>query len=228
MSVASLLLTVAAVAAGFGVTVYTSSSAALGYALENVVDTVGSALVLWRFEGGGATISEASLELREKRAGVGIAAMFVFLGFVVSTNATVALASRHSTENRAALLGLALPSSVIFGALGFAKREVAIGVDSPALMKDAYCSLAGAILSLGVLLSFLLESTAGIWWGDGLVAITVGASLSIYGASALHRNRRLKWWTATFWSEGRSRAELKKRASATLSDFGPPSNVELT
>ena len=80
--------------------------------------------------------------------------------------------------------------------------------------------MAGAVLSLGVFLSYLLETTAGIWWGDGLIAIAVGAALSVYGLATLRRNRSLKWWSRVFWSEGRSRAEVKRRASATLSDLG--------
>ena len=82
VSVASLVLTVCAFCAGLAISVHSSSSAALGYALENGVDAIGSVLVLWRFWGAG-TVSEAQLELREKRADVGIAVMFVLLGWLV-------------------------------------------------------------------------------------------------------------------------------------------------
>ena len=82
VSVASLVLTVCAFCAGLAISVHSSSSAALGYALENGVDAIGSVLVLWRFWGAGV-VSEAQLELREKRADVGIALMFVLLGWLV-------------------------------------------------------------------------------------------------------------------------------------------------
>ena len=82
VSVASLILTVCAFGAGLAISVHSSSSAALGYAGENGVDAIGSVLVLWRFWGAGI-VSEAQLELREKRADVGIAVMFVLLGWLV-------------------------------------------------------------------------------------------------------------------------------------------------
>ncbi|KAH8078209.1 ribulose-phosphate 3-epimerase [Aureococcus anophagefferens] len=55
----------------------------LGFALVNIVDTIGSLLMLWRFEGGGDAVPHAVLEAREDRSQVGLAAMFVVLGLVI-------------------------------------------------------------------------------------------------------------------------------------------------
>ena len=61
----SLVATVVAAIVGMAISVRTGSSATLGFALENTVDCFSSALVLWRFWGGGTSVPEAMLELRE-------------------------------------------------------------------------------------------------------------------------------------------------------------------
>ena len=58
----SMVCTVVALVLGLVVSVISKSSATLGFALENAVDTISSALVLWRFWGGGAVVPEAVLE----------------------------------------------------------------------------------------------------------------------------------------------------------------------
>ena len=137
VSVASLVLTVCAFCAGLAISIHSSSSAALGYALENGVDAIGSVLVLWRFWGAG-TVSEAQLELREKRADVGIAIMFVLLGWLVAINGMATLASHEEADNHSFLLGLPGHLSVSLWFLGFYKPQKPHEVDSMALRKDGF------------------------------------------------------------------------------------------
>jgi len=66
LSWVSMVCTILAFFAGLAISVITGSAATLGYSLENAVDTFSSALVLWRFWGGGTTVPEKELELREK------------------------------------------------------------------------------------------------------------------------------------------------------------------
>ena len=218
VSVASLILTVCAFCAGLAISIHSSSSAALGYALENGVDAIGSVLVLWRFWGAGV-ISEAQLELREKRADVGIALMFVLLGWLVAINGMATLASHEEADNHSFLLGLSVPSAFLFGFLGFYKLRIAYEVDSMALRKDGFCSLAGACLSCGVLIGYFLMVEAGIWWADGTVAIIVGFVLVVAGALSLKKNLGLRWWSRQFWVTEASRAATKRRARAEMADL---------
>ena len=90
----SMGCTIIAFSAGLVISIVSKSSATMGFALENAVraphmsvmtrylgsrhpttqvDSFSSGLVLWRFWGGGSSIPEATLELREKRASIGIA-----------------------------------------------------------------------------------------------------------------------------------------------------------
>lgn len=216
ISVLSLGLTAVAVVAGFGTTAVTRSAATLGYALENVVDSVGSVLILWRFD---ASLTPEVMELRETRSSLGISAMLVLLGVGVGAAAAGHLAKESSTRSEGALLALSVPSVIAFGSLGLVKFRIAAAIDSPALKKDAVCSLSGAALSLGVLVSFALSEVVGVWWGDAAVAVVVGAALAGYGGTSLVRNRRLRWWTRTFWSEATSRAERKRAARAAMAEL---------
>ena len=92
------MLTILGLIVGLVVSVLTKSSATLGFALENAVDGISSVLVLWRFWGGGKGQSEGALAMREKRASVGIAIVFVILAITVGTAGGQHLASHGELE----------------------------------------------------------------------------------------------------------------------------------
>ena len=140
----SLALTGLAFVIGLAVATSSNSSATLGFALENAVDGISSALVLWRFWGGGHSIPVAELELREKRASVGIAIAFVVLAVTVGGTASAHISEHSVPGNVAALLGVSAPSVVVFTVLGAVKLHLGFATHSPSLKKDAACSLCGA------------------------------------------------------------------------------------
>eukprot|EP00322_Chrysochromulina_rotalis_P028669 CAMPEP_0115851422 /NCGR_PEP_ID=MMETSP0287-20121206/12475_1 /TAXON_ID=412157 /ORGANISM="Chrysochromulina rotalis, Strain UIO044" /LENGTH=321 /DNA_ID=CAMNT_0003305457 /DNA_START=32 /DNA_END=998 /DNA_ORIENTATION=- len=179
----SLLLTVIAFAVGLSLAFVTSSSATLGFALENAVDFLSSVLVCWRFWGGGTSVPEATLALREKRASVGIAIAFILLAIVVGGVAIGHMASEEAPSHVGALLGLAVPSAMAFGTLGGLKLWVGIMTDSPAMRKDGLCSLCGALLSVGVIAGVIAtdSSHGAVWWVDAMVAIVVSVGLLLHG-----------------------------------------------
>ena len=76
----SALATLLAFIVGLVVSGSSSSSATLGYALENLVDLVSSLVVIWRFYG---EVADDELEKREKRASIGIALMIILLSICV-------------------------------------------------------------------------------------------------------------------------------------------------
>jgi len=198
----SVVITVLATLVGIAVATRSGSSAILGFALENFVDTFSSLLLVWRFWGGGTSVSEYILELREKRASVGIAFAFCVLAFVVGGMALSHLAAHHETEDSASLLLLAAPSVVVFLVLGVLKAHIGAETDSPSMKKDAACTLCGAVLSLGVCVGvFLAKANAALWWTDAAVALMVSAGLLAHGVHTLAKNARQhnKWWTQQWW-----------------------------
>ena len=174
----SLALTGLAFVIGLAVATTSNSSATLGFALENAVDGISSALVLWRFWGGGHSIPVAELELREKRASIGIAIAFVALAVTVGGTASAHIAEHNVPGNVAALLGVSAPSVVVFAVLGAVKLHMGFATKSPSLKKDAACSLCGALLSLGVCIGTAVAHEA--WWFDAVVALLVSGALLLH------------------------------------------------
>jgi len=195
----SLVLTIIAFIVGLIVASVSGSSATLGFALENAVDGISSALVLWRFWGGGKSIPEATLELREKRASIGIALAFVLLALTVGITSLAHIAEHNVPSNVAALVGVSAPSVVVFTALGAVKLYLGFATRSPSLKKDAACSLCGAVLSLGVCIG--TAAMHKLWYFDALVALLVSLALLLNGAYTLDKNRRdgNRWWEKRFW-----------------------------
>ena len=224
----SLVVTVIAFIVGLIVAVATASSATLGFALENAVDFMSSALVCWRFQGGGKTVKVETLEQREKRASVGIALSFVVLAFVVGGVASGHLGTHEAPSHVGALLGLAVPALLLFGGLGALKLWVGIATDSPSMKKDAACSLCGACLSLGVCIGVALSEGSDIWWFDAVVALVVSVLLLIYGVFSLAKNAEagIKWWTLEFWGSPtpRKRADRIKVRELGVSVLGDPTH----
>ena len=125
----------------------------------------------------------------------------VVLAVVVCVDAGRELALHERDRDIVELLVLYTPSTVLFVALGGAKLHGGTAIKSPALRKDGMCSLAGALMSTGVLASAVIEETTDIWWVDCMVAILVAAALGAKGASTLWRTAEAgtAWWTWAFW-----------------------------
>jgi len=207
----SMFFTVLAFGLGVGISVASHSAATLGYALENGVDSFSSALVLWRFWGGGKEggPTEAQLELREKRASIGIGMMFIILAVVVGGVASAHLDASEPPEEPGLLLGLSAPSVLIFLVLGVLKYRVGKKIDSPSLAKDGVCSLCGSGLSFGVCLgaAFIEQENYAVWWLDATIAVTVSIGLYFYGLYTLIKNAQAGnlWWRLEFWYTPKSR-----------------------
>ena len=205
LSYVSLIVTILAFIAGLVLAAVTSSSATLGFALENAVDFLSSVLVCWRFWGGGATVPEATLELREKRASVGIAMSFVILALTVGGVACGHLTTHDPPSNLPLLLGVSIPSMIIFFILGSLKLWVGYATRSASMKKDAACSLCGAVLSLGVCIgAAAVGADPKLWFIDAVVALFVSLGLLVYGVYVCAKNASQgnAWWTLQFWQSG--------------------------
>jgi len=199
VAVASLITSVIAFFVGIVLYTTTHSAATLGFSLENSVDAISSALVVWRFW----PAPEAVLESREKRASIGIAMSFIILGIVVGGVAIKNLVKQHQPSRPDVLINLAIPSIVILSALGVAKLHLGYKIDSPSLRKDGICSSIGALLAVGILVGNLgYKKNTGFWWFDAAVAVTLATVLFLYGNWTLVNNARKgnTWWTLSFWS----------------------------
>jgi len=210
LSIISLAVTLVAAVGGIIAYKILDDSLLFVYGLENCVDFISSALVVWRFNkpGKGDDLArKALLEAREKRAEVGISIVLSILGF-----GSIIVASRdffHGFEEEDdnklwTLYYLALASLLIFGGLAIFKFRYADALKSPSLYKDGICSLIGASLALSLFFNTILSFSTGgkLWWLDPTVAMTCGVSSLIYGLFSLYASYVIEglpifschWW----------------------------------
>lgn len=205
ISVISMVFTVIAFVAGLLISIATKSAATLGYSLENLVDSISSALVLWRFWGGGKTVPIEELEQREKRASIAIGVTFIFLAVAVVAVAGQHLANSEEPDDPLTLMILSIPSVIVFGVLGIGKLWLGsrAQLDSSSLRKDGLCSVCGSLLSVAVLVSSSLQYAGdGIWWLDGAAAVAISAGLFVVGMRTMVHNalQGNRFWDPRFWT----------------------------
>ncbi|KAH8059818.1 ribulose-phosphate 3-epimerase [Aureococcus anophagefferens] len=174
ISVISVLCTSVSSLVGLGLFFNAGSTAMLGFALVNIVDTIGSLLMLWRFEGGGDAVPHAVLEARGS--------------------------DDRPTEIRI-LISTGLSTCATSSAIGLYKLTVAERTDSDALYMDGVCSLNGALLSFSAAAAAILfKCVPRFWWSDLVVSCACALWLIFYGAAVLSRFKRRRWWSPAFWA----------------------------
>mmetsp|Transcript_21371 Transcript_21371/g.29956 ORF Transcript_21371/g.29956 Transcript_21371/m.29956 type:complete len:352 (-) Transcript_21371:347-1402(-) len=203
----SLVITLVAAVGGIIAYFYLDSSLILCYGLENCVDFISSAIVLWRFYRPGKDDSarEELLADREIRASVAISLILTLLGFGTIVAAAEDFAAGNEEEtNLWVLYYISFFSLIVFGAMSIFKFHYAHKLDSPSLNKDGICSLMGTVLAASLFVNtvIILATDGAAWWLDPTIALIAGvASLAIglYGIYEPFVMRGIpvlspKWW----------------------------------
>lgn len=201
----------------------TGSSLILCYGLENAVDFISSAIVLWRFYAPELDPDiEVRLQKREKRASVAISGILFFLGIVITTQAFADfLRGMEDPEHLKALLWISTVSIFIFGTMAVIKFQYSVALSSASLHKDGICSLIGTILSGALFVNTLIiKQMPDAWWIDPAVALGCGIAAIIIGLYSIVYTSfvqkvpifSLSWWRL---SSGDGTDEISGR------DLGP-------
>jgi len=119
-------------------------------------------------------------------------------------------------------LYIAFPSAIAFGILTVIKFKYADFFASPALRKDGFCSLAGTLLSVALLLEYLISDlNPTMWWLDPVIALFVGVALLGIGMRTVFlKNRELPLSSISWWIS--SPPSVSESNSPSL---GPPNGV---
>lgn len=188
----SLIITLIAGIGGIAAYYKLNSSLILVYGLENMVDFISSAIVLWRFylPASSDPAEEARLLSREKRASVGISIVFVMLGFgTILTASEDFEAGEEQLENLDVLFYLSFFSIIIFGSFAICKLQFARKLNSSSLKKDGIISGLGTVLSISLFINTILTkaSHGHLWWLDPLIALFCGIGSFIYGMWGVYK-----------------------------------------
>eukprot|EP00117_Sycon_ciliatum_P001926 scpid50007/ scgid7381/ Transmembrane protein 163; Synaptic vesicle membrane protein of 31 kDa len=198
---------------GFVGSVKTDNDAAFGFALNCVLDFISTLVVLWRFwpqvfgrQRHAAATTDCSFHsptdllagqqqargqvrewwLRERRATIGIAILFVLAFVAIVCKALADIINGEVPSSGLPTVILAGISAAVFLVLAWVKVKVARVLQSPALRSDGMNSLGGTVISIGVLVSwFVRQHHPHVWYVDAFFALLVGLGMFVYAIRML-------------------------------------------
>lgn len=159
-----------------------SSIALVGFGFDSLIEVTSGVALLWRLH---ADVDEDRRERVEAISLRIVGVCFVALALYVTTESIESLLRHEAPKESLVGIILAAVSLVVMPLLVKAKREVARGINSGALMADSkqteLCTYLSAILLAGLLLNALL----GWWWADPIAALVMVPIIVKEGIEAL-------------------------------------------
>ena len=158
------------------------SIALVGFGFDSLIEVTSGSILLWRLH---ADVDEARRERIEAISLRLVGVLFIVLAIYITYDSAMSLVRREVPEESVVGIILASVSLVIMPLLVRAKRRVARGIASGALMADSkqteLCTYLSAILLGGLLLNALL----GWWWADPIAALVMVPIIVKEGIEAL-------------------------------------------
>jgi divalent metal cation (Fe/Co/Zn/Cd) transporter len=144
------------------------SIALVGFGFDSLIEVTSGSALLWRLH---ADVDESRREHIEKITLRIVGVLFLLLAAYVSYDSIKSLIWREQPRESVPGIILAIASLIVMPLLVRAKRKVARGIKSTALMADSkqteLCTYLSAILLAGLLLNALV----GWWWADPVAAL---------------------------------------------------------
>ena len=163
-------------ASGLAVALIARSPATAGFALNALLDSSASVVLIWRFRR--ERHDPEAAEHLERHAQKFIVVAMLAVAALVALGAMRALATgSHANETVFAVLVTAL-SLLFLPWLGRKKLGVAAALPSPALRGDAVLTLAAAALAGITLVALVVDVAFGWWWADPVAALVIAAALA--------------------------------------------------
>lgn len=159
------------------VAVAADSLALAGFALNALLDSSASVVLVWRFRH--ERNDPVSAERLERHAQAFIAVAMFLIAAYIGFEAVRALADESHADESALGIGLAALSLVVLPWLGRRKLQVAAALPSRALRGDGVLTLAAAALAAVTLLALLLTAGLDWWWADPLAALLIACALAV-------------------------------------------------
>ena len=158
------------------------SIALIGFGFDSLIEVTSGAVLLWRLY---ADVDEARRERVEAISLRLVGICFIVLALYVIHDSVESLLRRQTPDESLIGIVLAAVSLIVMPLLVRAKRRVARGINSGALMADSkqteLCTYLSAILLGGLLLNALF----GWWWADPVAALIMVPIIAKEGIEAL-------------------------------------------
>ena len=176
---------VGAVALLVGVT--TGSLALAAFALNALLDSTASGVLVWRFRR--ERTDPVAAEHLERRAQTWVIAAMYVVALYVGVGAIRALINGSHPEPSALAFGIAAAALLVLPALGARKLRLGKQLESPALSGDGVLTLAAAALAAITLVALAANSLFDWWWADPVAALVIAAALAVEATRVAVRHR---------------------------------------
>lgn len=157
----SMLEAIVAIGAGWGA----GSIALVGFGVDSGIECTSGAVLLWRLA------SPAQHESRERLAIRLVGVSFFLLAAYVCFEAVKSLVAGEPPEASVVGIVLSVASLIVMPLLARAKRRVATGLSSHAMVADSRQTDICAYLSAILLGGLALNALFGWWWADPAAAL---------------------------------------------------------
>ena len=158
------------------------SIALVGFGFDSIIEVSSGLALLWRLH---LDKDESRRERAEQISLRIVGVAFLALAAYVAYDSITSLLSREPPEESLPGIILAVASLIVMPLLVRAKRKVARGIKSNAMIADAkqteLCTYLSAILLAGLLLNALW----GLWWADPIAALIMVPIIANEGIEAL-------------------------------------------
>jgi divalent metal cation (Fe/Co/Zn/Cd) transporter len=165
----------------------TGSLALAGFALNALLDSSASVVLVWRFRK--ERSDPVAAERLERRAQTWVIAAMFAVAIYVGVEAVRALMNSSHPESSAFGFGIAAISLLVLPILGVMKLGLAGRLGSPALRGDSVLTLAAAALAAITLLALLANSLLDWWWADPTAALLIAIALATEATRVAVRHR---------------------------------------
>lgn len=158
------------------------SIALVGFGFDSLIEVTSGSILLWRLH---ADVDEVRRERIEAISVRLVGVCFILLAIYVTYDSAKSLFKHEAPHESIVGIGLAAVSVVVMPLLVRAKRRIARGISSGALMADSkqteLCTYLSAILLGGLLLNALF----GWWWADPVAALVMAPIIVKEGIEGL-------------------------------------------
>jgi divalent metal cation (Fe/Co/Zn/Cd) transporter len=165
----------------------TGSLALAGFALNALLDSSASVVLVWRFRK--ERTDPVAAEHLERRAQRWVVVAMLVVAFLVGIEAVRALVNGSHPESSTFGFGIATISLLVLPVLGTMKLRLASRLDSPALRGDGVLTLAAAALAAITLIALLANSLLDWWWADPAAALVIAVALATEATRVAVRHR---------------------------------------
>ena len=176
---------VGAIALAVGLT--TGSLALAGFALNALLDSSASVVLVWRFRK--ERSDPVAAERLERRAQTWVIVAMMLVALYVGFEAIRALLDGSHPESSAFGFGIAAISLLVLPVLGVMKLRLANLLRSAALRGDGVLTLAAACLAAITLVALLTNSLLDWWWADPAAALLIAIALATEATRVAVRHR---------------------------------------